>query len=315
VNQHSSPDTSSSLLVAALDYARHGMQVFPGRGKIPAIRNPHPRGSRERQECKGQCGRHGHGVLDATTDAATVTTWWGGRYCGANILGRVPRNVFVLDVDPRNGGLESLAALQDRHGPLPDTLTTISGRGDGGTHTFWRRPPGTLTTKRFDDGIDIKHRSGYVVLPPSIHPDTGEPYTRIDRLIAAPPAWLIKLITERPYDHPRTRVSSPHKAYSGSSASSFNENTSWADILVPHGWTCLEPDPDAVGATWLHPTHTSACSATIGRDHRLYVYSTNTVFDVTETGSPRGYSRFDAYALLNHGGDMRAAAQALKGTP
>ena len=293
------------------------MAVFPGRGKIPAIPNPHPQGSRDRQECKGQCGRHGHGVLDATTDANQIAAWWGGRYAGANILGRVPVNVFVLDIDPRHGGLKSLAELVAQHNALPETLTHYSGRGDGGTHTFWRRPSGTLTAKHLGDGIDIKTHSGYVVLPPSIHPDTGKPYTRIDRLIAAPPAWLIGLIIEKTAHTitPQSGRSPLHRHLSGSSASSFNENTSWADMLVPHGWTCLEPDPDAVGAKWLHPRHTSSCSATIGRDHRLYVYSTSTVFDVTEAGSPRGYSRFDAYAVLNHGGDMRAAARALKGTP
>ena len=163
------------MLAEALDYAAHGMAVFPGRGKIPAIPNPHPQGSRERQKCKGQCGNHGHGVLDATTDIAIITAWWTGRYAGANILGRVPVNVFVLDVDPRHRGLESLAALQHRHNPLPSTLTTISGRGDGGTHTFWRRPPGTLTAKHLGEGIDIKSSSGYIVLPPSIHPTTGKP--------------------------------------------------------------------------------------------------------------------------------------------
>jgi hypothetical protein len=81
---------------------------------------------------------------------------------------------------------------------------------------------------------------------------------------------------------------------------------------MPHGWACLDDDPDGDGTRWLHPAATSKCSATISGGS-LYVYSTSTVFDVTELGHPKGYSKFAAYAVLNHGGDMKAAARALKG--
>lgn len=176
-----------------LNYAVHNWAIFPGNGKIPAIPNPHPQGSRERRECKGKCGLAGHGVHDATKDVEVVAQWWwGGQYAGANILGRVPAAMFVLDVDPRNGGDHSIAALEQRHEPLPQTLTTISGRGDGGAHLFYRRPPGTLSAKRLGPGLDLKTSSGYVVLAPSIHPDTGKPYIRIDHPVAAPPGWLIE---------------------------------------------------------------------------------------------------------------------------
>jgi hypothetical protein len=45
----------------------------------------------------------------------------------------------------------------------------------------------------------------------------------------------------------------------------------------------------------------------------LFVYSPNTVFDVTEPSYPKGYTTFRAYALLNHDGDLSAAARSLKG--
>lgn len=79
---------------------------------------------------------------------------------------------------------------------------------------------------------------------------------------------------------------------------------------MPHGWACLEADPDADGARWLHPTATSKCSATISGG-RLYCYSTSTVLDVTEAGNPRGYSKFDALARFEHNGDWKAAARQL----
>ncbi|MGY4648672.1 bifunctional DNA primase/polymerase [Mycobacterium sp. URHB0021] len=115
----------------------------------------------------------GHGVYDATKDVRVVAQWWGRPVCRS----QQPRSspvaaMVVLDVDPRNGGDQSIAALEHRHEPSPETLTTISGRGDGGRHLFYRRPWGKISAKRLGQGIDIKTSFGYVVLPPSIHPDT-----------------------------------------------------------------------------------------------------------------------------------------------
>ena len=151
-----------------------------------------------------------------------------------------------------------------------------------------------------------------MVLPPSIHPDTRRPYTRIERPVAAPPDWLINLLLPEPPPPPRKRPG-VGKFFGPSIADEYSANTSWADILEPHGWRCADDHcPDADGARWLHPTATSACSATV-RNSCLFVWSTNTVFDISEPGYPRGYTRFKAYALLNFDGDMSAAARALKG--
>jgi hypothetical protein len=87
--------------------------------------------------------------------------------------------------------------------------------------------------------------------------------------------------------------------------------TSWTQVLGSHGWSCPDPDPDADGARWRHPGATNPKSATI-RHGLLFVYSAATLFQPTEAGAPHGYSRFRAYAVLNHSGDLRAAARALR---
>lgn len=94
-------------------------------------------------------------------------------------------------------------------------------------------------------------------------------------------------------------------------ADAYGNNTSWAEILGPHGWQCLDVDPDADGARWRHPTATSASSATI-RHGCLFVYSPNTPFDVTEPSNPCGYTKFRAQALLSHGGNLSATAQSVR---
>jgi Bifunctional DNA primase/polymerase, N-terminal len=288
--------SATDISTHAIEYAIRNWPVFPLNGKVPAI--PRREG--------------GKGVFDATTDLNTVIAWWSGRYAGCNIGLRVPDALVVIDVDPRNGGLESLAAVEAKHGSLPETLTTWSGRGDGGRHLYFRRPAGQLTAKQLGDGVDLKTSSGYVVAAPSIHPDTGNPYTRIDAPVATPPMWLAHLLV-KPRVH-RPAVKRPchwHSLHHGRSiADAYGNNTSWAEILDPHGWQCLDAEPDADAARWLHPAATSACSATI-RNGCLFVYSTNTPFQITESGNAQGYTKFRAYAVLNHSGDLNAAAKAL----
>lgn len=156
----------------ALVLAQAGWQLLPLRGKIPTT---------------------AHGVKDATADLEQVSRWWasGAKW---NIGARVPGHLVVLDLDPRNGG--TLAALEAANGgPLPDTLTAHSGRGDGGQHRYYRHPGGRLTQRHLPTGCDVKTSTGYCVLPPSLHPATGNPYTWGAVLTPAPfPPGLLDLV-------------------------------------------------------------------------------------------------------------------------
>lgn len=290
-------DLEYVLGATAVDYARRGWEVHPLRrgDKVPATR---------------------HGVLDATSDGDRVLDWWAGSHAGANIGGRVPEGILVVDIDPRNGGEESLARLVAQHFALPETLTHYSGRGDGGRHLFFQRPPGKLSAKRLGPGIDLKTHSGYVVLPPSIHPATGKPYTRVGGPVAPLPEWFADLLRPPVQAELPARPSTGWvaKCMSGDSiANWFGSTTTWLQILVPHGWECVyEGDPDTEeGAQWRHPAATSAVSATV-RYGCLFVFSTSTDFVATTAGDPRGYTKFRAYAVLNTEGDLSAAAKILR---
>jgi hypothetical protein len=279
------------MLDAAIELAANGWAVFPLHGKIPAI--PKTAG--------------GRGVLDATTDQAQITAWWSGRYTGCNIGARVPEQLVVIDVDPRHGGLETLHELVAEHGWLPDTLTAWSGRQDGGSHRYFLRPPGRLSSTRLGAGIDVKTHAGYCVVPPSIHPDTGTPYVWEERPPVAPPRWLIGLLLP-----PVLETSNRRQHRLGPSvADNFTAATCWAEILQPHGWHCLDPDGDGDGARWRHPAATAAHSATV-RHGCLFVYTTNTPFEPTEANSAHGYTRFRAWAVLNHAGDLAEATRQLR---
>jgi hypothetical protein len=298
--------------VFACWWAQHGWPVFPQRSnKSPRIPSPHPKGSPERLRCKGRCGQDGHGHLDATTDLARIRGWgqqyglhWGG------IGARVPQGVISLDIDPRHGGDESLAALQEKHRPLPPTQETISGRGDGGRHLFFRVPAAMKLTgyRLVGTGIDLKTSSGAVRVPPSIHEDTLRPYLLVSRPVAAAPDWLLRLLRPEPGIDRKVRARQQGEELI---ADEYSGITKWTDLLTEHNWVCLDDDGDTDGAHWRHPDATAPWSASISHG-LLFVYSTNTDFEPTSYGDPHGYTKFRAYAVLEHNSDMTAAARALR---
>lgn len=88
----------------------------------------------------------------------------------------------------------------------------------------------------------------------------------------------------------------------------YEAQTDWTQILVPAGWALVGQRGDT--RYWRRPGKTGGVSATTGRSgdrDRLFVFTTSTCFDAW---SP--YTKFGAYALLEHAGDHKAAAQALK---
>lgn len=280
----------------ALAYARAGWPVFPVTpgGKAPAI-------------AKRDGGR---GVLDATTDVDQVARWW-AEDPRRNIGGRVPAGVLVLDVDARSGGVDQLVDLEHEHGLLPVTLCSCSGSGGGSRHLFWRHPGGTV--RQPGGGLELKTHSGYVVLPPSVHP-SGAPYRWRDARapILSPPAWLVDLLRPPAPPTPLAAPGRPSGRYEGDSVADwYSTTTTWTDLLHRHGWALVGGDGDSDGSTWRHPSATSPTSATV-RHECLFVYSPNTPLPVTEASAPQGVTRFRAFALLEHGGDLSSAARAAR---
>ncbi|MET9517008.1 phage/plasmid primase, P4 family [Streptomyces sp. NPDC002994] len=89
----------------------------------------------------------------------------------------------------------------------------------------------------------------------------------------------------------------------------FEQRATWADILQPHGWKLMFTSGQT--SYWQRPGKDGRePSATTGRSmdrDRLYVFTTSTEF-----AAEIPYTKFGAYALLNHGGNHSAAASALR---
>ncbi|WP_326811212.1 bifunctional DNA primase/polymerase [Streptomyces scopuliridis] len=185
--------TATLALAHALSAAERGLPVFPlSSTKLPALRSPH-RGEPEPVLCRGECGRPGHGVHDATTDLTGVRTLfaaapWATGYGIA--CGRPPHHLIGIDLDVTSEPAaepapdsapdstfdappDSVAALQQlalQHlFTLPETVVVLTP--SGGRHIWLTGPPNVVVPNsagRLAPGIDVRGAGGYLVGPGSV---------------------------------------------------------------------------------------------------------------------------------------------------
>lgn len=121
----------------------------------------------------------------------------------------LPSRVWVLDVDPKNGGWATLASLEARHGKLP--VTRAHKTGSDGVHLLWRLPPDWLPTNsrgrlaQAGPGLDVRGDGGQIVVPPS-RSAKGDYTLAVDAPIIYSPEWLLDYI--RPIRIEETRQAS-----------------------------------------------------------------------------------------------------------
>jgi putative DNA primase/helicase len=209
-------ETTSPNLEAALAYARRGWPVFP----LHSVQEGCCSCGRPACESAAKHPRTLHGLKDATRDEAQIRLWW-NTWPDANvgIVTGTQSGLVVVDIDPRNGGDESLAELERTHGSLPKTIESLTG--GGGQHFFFQHPGGSIKSKPLAEGIDIKADGGYVVAPPSSH-RSGELYRwegaghPEDVPPAALPGWLCAQLTRGPeYPSKPSAGASSEKIHAG----------------------------------------------------------------------------------------------------
>ncbi|WP_381796413.1 bifunctional DNA primase/polymerase [Streptomyces niveus] len=209
----------------ALDYAlsaaESGFPVIPlSPSKLPALRSPHrdepgsgATGSGATRSgatsgaggaggpgmCRGECGRPGHGVHDATADPAAVRALfaaapWATGYGIA--CGRAPHHLIGVDLDvtPTTAASASASASDSRvrgsngaPDPTPDSVaalqqlafqhlftlpeTVVVLTPSGGRHIWLSGPAGISVPNsagRLAPGIDVRGAGGYLVGPGSV---------------------------------------------------------------------------------------------------------------------------------------------------
>jgi hypothetical protein len=183
--------TATPALLYAMRYAALGWPSFPCRAdaKVPILNG---------------------GFRNATTNEAILESYW--RECPRANVGLPTGPAFwVLDVDPRHGGNAALEVLQERYGPLPDTLRARTP--SGGEHWYFAADSRARNTaSALGLGLDTRGHGGYVLAEGSTVGGSKYQFLDWDPLedepapLAPAPEWLIELAFHSRGDESERRV-------------------------------------------------------------------------------------------------------------
>ncbi len=272
----------------------------------------------------------------ATNDIPTIRNWYSGLYKGhgVGITAGPGSGVWVIDIDVKGqqAGQTSLEHLVHTHGPLPPTVTVITGTG--GAHLYFAWDPtrpirnfqqGPATTHfPLGPGIDLRGDGGFVVAPPTIHPDTGKPYAWHEGRdpwsieVATAPDWLFDLILAQP--EPSAPIALPDSSPTSvglddSIAEWMRDQYDWPTLLHSDGWTVhSHHGPDT---WWTRPgkDRRQGHSAVLHGDGALVVFTTEISPALAQAGRPTAdgsgisLSIFGYVAGTRYGGDRSEAAR------
>jgi hypothetical protein len=157
----------------ALAYARLGWAVLPvwsvdSDGRCRCGRPNGEKGHKAGKHPHSRLAPQGHN--DATTDEQVIRDWWAEDPEAGIGVSLADSGLLALDIDPQNGGQESLAALEAEHGVLHSDCTAITQ--GGGEHRLFKADPEMSYPGSLGKGLDLKHH-GYICVAPTLGP-SGE---------------------------------------------------------------------------------------------------------------------------------------------
>lgn len=198
-------------LELAVSYAEAGVKVFPCRAADEVTDDYDPE-TGEIIVLKAKSPLISGGFKGATTNIPLVKRMW-PRFPGAMV--GIPTGeqlgAWVLDVDVHKdddgnviNGFETIAILEDIHGPLP--RTAVARTAGGGEHHYFEYVPGVRNRGRLGAGLDVRGSGGYVIAPGSKTAD-GREYLWVDfdgpglPPLPKAPDWLLELVLPKPVAH------------------------------------------------------------------------------------------------------------------
>lgn len=250
----------TDLTTAAHDYARRGWRVIPLHRLGP-----------DNFTCScskgGNCSSKGKHPIDngwqanpRLSPADIQATWDVERQPNIGIATGADSGFWILDLDPKDNGVENFGALVAEHGPVPQT--TVAQTGSGGYHYFFALPDFEVRNSagKIAKGVDVRGQGGQIVAAPS-RTDKGV-YTLIQDVPIAPaPQWLIDLIrpeersievvTAESLPKPEDLDEATWMRYSAYAQRAIDEEIARLDRLKVTGWD---------GEPWNHTTFEVACT-------------------------------------------------------
>jgi hypothetical protein len=273
-------------------------------------------------------------------ERAQVEEWFAPQrgHRGLGIVGgAVSCNTEFLDFDtPDIYSKFLMAAKQKGLGDLVHRAEQgYHAQTPGGDHLAWRCDPAGRSQKlarrlkrpeeqkhendRVKTLIETKSERAYSLAPPSngrVHP-SGRGYRFVSggfrEIVTITPDERETLIeVARSFDEMPPQKSQTNGRREGCSGprpgDHYNATGCWRELLSKHGWQIHHEQGDEI--FWTRPGKDPAeglsASTNYNGSNLLYVWSTSTPFE-----SERSYDLFGAVAVLEHGGDLRAAAQEL----
>lgn len=171
-----------------------------------------------------------------------------------------PSQFWVLDIDPKSGGMETMAALVAEHGQLPASYVVQTG--SGGYHYYFKMPSFDVANSagRVGPGVDVRGTGGQVVAAPS-RSDVGDYRTVREDPIASAPAWLLEaikkpenttpVVTAEDLPKPDEIPADEWDRLNAYAKRAVDGNLDRLDALTTNGWN---------GEPWDHTTFEVCCA-------------------------------------------------------
>ena len=153
--------------------------------------------------------------LATTTLAPLIRAW--RKWPHANPMAIIPPGYAVIDIDPRNGGLDNLRNLELHYSPLPATLE--DNTSEGGFHLPFKLPPGVCIPPHTEiaPGVEVLGDRHPLTIPGFVHANghtnTWNEFMNPSTMaMATLPQWVLNLLatSPRPKDPSPYGESLPH---------------------------------------------------------------------------------------------------------
>jgi len=245
-----------------------------------------------------------------------IRTWWARPANIAVIAGNVSGNLEVIDIDA-----PELAATFGASEPELLARLPLARTPSGGYHVYYRCPEigrNAILARNAEREtlIETRGEGGMATVPPS----TGYQMLRgsLTRIPTISPGErqalhdAASLLNQYEPPQPQQIYTTPTTPTGDRPGDLFNATANWYEILSKHGWRLMRTRHDGA-QEWRRPDKDGdGISATVGANGHdvLYVFSSNAY-----PFEPHcGYTKFTAYALLEHHGDVSIAAKWLAAT-
>ncbi len=163
-------DKAPTTLDFALAYAKLGWYVLPvwsvdENGRCRCGRPNNEKGHKPGKHPQAELAPHGH--QDASIDEQIIKDWWAVDPNAGIGISLSQSGLLALDIDPQNGGRESIEALEAEHGVLHSDCVAITQ--GGGEHRIFVAEPDMTYPGTMGAGLDLKHH-GYICVAPTLGP-------------------------------------------------------------------------------------------------------------------------------------------------